>query len=164
MTLCNFLPRREEFVGLASEALKHQLPVQPNTCVHSWSMSSFTKIGPMLWGMMLWEHLWESFFFLPSCVGSRNAEEQLIDVYLADWDGRGELRGWWETDLRSWAHRWFNAALSCLFSHSHMFCMTNNWIKSLHLFSSRVINMKNVSFLPAQSCGSQVPPGKYKPK
>lgn len=67
--------------------------------------------------------LWASlgiFFFLPSCVGNRNGEVQLIDVYLADWDGRGELRGWWETDFRSWAHRWFNAAPSCLFSHSHI--------------------------------------------
>lgn len=59
-------------------------------------------------------------FFLPSCVGNRNGEVQLIDVYLADWDGRGELQGWWETDFRSWAHRWFNAAPSCLFSHSHI--------------------------------------------
>lgn len=80
MTLRNFLPRREEFVGFASEDWKHGLPVQPNTRVHSCSMSSFTKIAVNAAGMMLREHLYKSVSF--PRVRKRNAEELFIDVYL----------------------------------------------------------------------------------
>lgn len=63
---CNFLPLRKEFDGIASEALKHQLPVQPNSCIHSWSFCSFIKNSSKCMRIMLWEG-GSNIFFLVLC-------------------------------------------------------------------------------------------------